>query len=1288
MNIKKFTNFFLVVLASLLLCYNGFSESHLRSNLDRPTLESDFGNSNDSDPNRIVNIADDVVAVDDCSCSVYTDGCTVTLSGLLGSDYIKLLNNTNFSIEWSCNSWTNGGCNPTETITGLPNGTYLVQGCGSNQTIIITGCGTSNPCDSNGGDSDGDGVCDNQDCQPTNNAYPATPGTACNDGNSNTENDVVTSNGCGCLGTPVGAACSVTTSNCSITIAGMNSSDYNKVFNSSWQIVWECNPWINGGCNNTDTISNLENGTYHVQACGVITTHTVSGCNTDPYADQRPVNRTIDGTLNNFDHPGWGVIGAPLFRAVPSAYGDGVNSLAGPNRPNPRHISNQLSDEPQDRRDERLLSGMAYQFGQFVDHDFVLTEGSNEPAHISVPSYDPIFTPNGIIPFTRTAAIPGSSPRQQANTVTSYIDASGMYGSEPARAAWLRTFQDGKLKTSAGNLLPYNTIDGEFDSPTDINAPRMERDMQGGSLVKLFVAGDFRANEHPNLTSLHTVFMREHNRLCDKLKSIGMTGDEVIYQKARKIVGAVLQRIVYHEYIPAFGVSLSAYSGYKPHARAEIRNSFATAAYRWHTMVENDIILRNDQCEGIGPVELPLKTIFNNPSIIRKFGPGVLMTGLVFHPQYRTDIKVNNGLRNFLFGPGQGLDLVSINLQRGRDHGLPDYKTVRQHYGLGSISSFSQINSDYEVSSRLQRVYGNVNDIDLWSGIFSEPLVSGTSLPATAIAILKEQFEALRDGDAYFYKNDPALSSSDLTLINSSSLKNVIERNTSSKNLPSNVFFKPPCDDSDPLEDLNDHEGKEVCSGTAAIFITSCNSSSGTSLNVGSHSNSWLGNISKIKVSLGFGVRLYNAQNKTVFYTDDINCLPSEWQDHITAVDVICLSDDPSTVDCTGFAGALFSTCWSSPLPIFTPGLYNTEQLKSLAVLDDDVEGVRVNNGFEVELFEHDNFGGTSQVFHGPSVICLSYNLKNKVSSMKVTCLSDPDFSNCGFNGVAGAVFENKSPFIVEGPSEPNSHIGASVGVGDYTWSRLSAMGLKNDDIEKVSVNNGYAITLFQQDSFQGNHIVFLGDESHHPSSKGLLDNEASSMKVRCIESLQSSNLIADSFLEFIAKKKEEKAKLDITYTLSKDAIYQSIEKYDGRSGNFEILHDFIVESRDGSYTFYDEDTQAGDNIYRVIVHYADGTQNESPLRTVRFNKADHFNVYPNPATAFVNVDLENYVGMDVEVIIYDLRGVKLIAEKLVGLGTPVVSFNLSNTPPGTYVVRVIVEGKKSVSKKFSIIKN
>ena len=1015
------------------------------------------------------------------------------------------------------------------------------------------------------------------------------------------------------------------------------------------------------------------------------------------YTSQRPIYRTLDGTMNNPEHPEWGSTGIPLLREIPADYSDGQSSLAGENRPSPRHISNQLSDEVQDRRDQRLLSGMTYQFGQFLDHDIVISEPGDEPAPIDVPDYDPIFKED--IPFTRSAALEGSSPRDQVNQNTSYIDASQIYGSDEERATWLRSFQDGKLRVSAGNLLPYNTTDGEFDSPTDPSAPMMERNIdRNGNLITLAVAGDIRANEHPNLTALHTVFVREHNRLCDYLISTGESDDEIIYQKARKLLGAMMQQIVYTEFLPSLGVHLSPYIGYRPSIRPDVRNTFTTAAYRWHTMVENDIILRNDNCEGIGPVELPLKTIFANPSIIRKFGPGVLLRGLSFHPQYRTDLKVNNGLRNFLFGQGAGLDLVSINLQRGRDHGLPDYKTIREFYGLSRISDFDDINDDDDIDDKLESVYNNVNDIDLWVGIFAEPLVSGTSLPATAIAIIKQQFEALRDGDFYFYQNDPALSFSDKSIISNSSLANIIERNTSARNMPSNIFFKPPCDDSDPLEDLNDHDGKRVCRGSGASFMTSCANSNGYQLYSGAYTYPWLSDITKIKIQLGFGVRIYNASGETALYTDDTGCLPDKWRNRITAVDVICLSNDPSTIDCTGFAGALFTECFGSPHPIFTAGLYNTEQLRSLSIKDNDIEGIRVNNGFKITLYTGDDFQGIQAEYYGPTVLCLPSSLANKISSIRATCISQPDLSNCGFNGVAGGVFPDDD--------DDKSHLGVSVGPGDYDSDRLIAIGVGDNNIEGVKVNNGYAITLFDNSDFTGTSITFLGDDSDLGSSPPLeslnlfeiwqllvgnlnsssLKNKTSSMTVRCIESLQRATA-PRSVINFTASAASDMAKLDITYNLTKEAIYQRIEKYNGKIGDFERIAEFPIEDSQASHTYYDENTIAGDNVYRVKVIYIDGTEQETNYRTVRFDKTSPINIYPNPAVDRVTIHLGKYLGKNVNVGIYDARGMEVVTQKFTNLSTPEVLFDLTNTIGGIYFAKVISDDGIKAIKKFTIVK-
>src|SRR4029078_11068158 len=105
------------------------------------------------------------------------------------------------------------------------------------------------------------------------------------------------------------------------------------------------------------------------------------------------------------------------------------------------------------------------------------------------------------------------------------------------------------LKTSNGNLLPWNTYSGEEWDDIDPNAPSMANDSD--HIVKTFVAGDVRAAEHPGIESLHTIFVTEHNRICDEYLALGLTDDELIYQLARKEVGAIIQAITYQDFLPA-----------------------------------------------------------------------------------------------------------------------------------------------------------------------------------------------------------------------------------------------------------------------------------------------------------------------------------------------------------------------------------------------------------------------------------------------------------------------------------------------------------------------------------------------------------------------------------------------------------------------------------------------------------------------------------------------------------------------------------------------------------------
>jgi len=535
----------------------------------------------------------------------------------------------------------------------------------------------------------------------------------------------------------------------------------------------------------------------------------------DPLASVRSLRihapyRSINGSNNNISSSSktnWGAAGITLFREMPAQYGpsDPSGAMGGINRPSPRAISNAVIDEPVTQFNTLHLSTLVYQWGQFLDHDMSATPtGTTEYVPIPLPSTEVIFTE--AIPFNRsdyqmTTDARGNKLRQQLNMITSFIDGSNVYGSDSKRATWLRTMRNGKMKTSSGNFLPYNTRNGELSGAIDLNAPEMANDSDHH--VKTFVAGDDRAAENPVLTSLHTLFVREHNRICDSLIRIGMRNDEQMYQIARKIVGAEIEAITYQEFLPALGVILQPYSGYKDNVRPDIMNSFATASYRiGHTMVSDDVLLRDNNCEEVGPGEMELIDVFWTPQITATYGIDAFIKGASSHDQYETDTRINSVLRNFLFVSASspvrfGIDLGSLNIQRGRDHGLPDYNTARLFYTGKAARRFSDITSVDSLADSLQMLYKSVNNVDLWIGILAEDHLPGKSVGRTMNAMLKAQFENLRDGDYYFYLNDPYLPNAIRDQIKRTKFSDIIRRNTGLSNIAVNAFRTDSCDDDE-----------------------------------------------------------------------------------------------------------------------------------------------------------------------------------------------------------------------------------------------------------------------------------------------------------------------------------------------------------------------------------------------------------------------------------------------------------------------------------------------------------
>lgn len=501
--------------------------------------------------------------------------------------------------------------------------------------------------------------------------------------------------------------------------------------------------------------------------------------------------RTVDGSHNNRALPTMGAAKTMMPRWFRSDYDDDVAAMSGGDRPSARVLSNQLLEQRQSFPNRRAASDFLWIWGQWIDHDMTLVQmEENESEDILVPNGDPIFdrgqTGVASIPFKRSESVEGSGfsttyPRQQVNDITSWIDASNVYGSEPTVTQRLRTLDGtGRLKTSLGNFLPI--------------------DEEGAESSRLFVAGDERVNEHTGLMAIHTLFMREHNRFVEALSvQYPQLSGETLFQEGRAWVGALLQVITYNEFLPVLlSGRYPSYRGYSPQTNGATRNEFATAAFRvGHTMVNETFIRLDEWFNTYERGHLSLVDAFTNTrELTEDQAIEALFRGLAVQTAQRVDTHIIDDLRNFLFpfeAPNRiGFDLASLNLQRGRDHGLPTFMSVWRRIGGWPIDSFSSFHARPSDKNRLMAsAYFSIHEMDLWVGLLAEQPRRGHLLGQALEILIGAQFWVTRQADRFWYER--MYSGQLLQELENTRLSDVIIRNTNiePKGLPRNVFLVP-----------------------------------------------------------------------------------------------------------------------------------------------------------------------------------------------------------------------------------------------------------------------------------------------------------------------------------------------------------------------------------------------------------------------------------------------------------------------------------------------------------------
>jgi len=527
-----------------------------------------------------------------------------------------------------------------------------------------------------------------------------------------------------------------------------------------------------------------------------------------PSCSSRATERTADGSCNSLSDTRRGMAGTLLARTMTTTYEDGTDSprsksVTGTDLSSARAISQAVVDTITESPHGGFTQAVM-QWGQFVDHDIVITPlsddipdtgcctsdnadvvTSGDCLSIEIAATDTYFGSKNrrCMDFHRShKASSDCTKRQQQNGLTHYIDGSNIYGSSAEETAHLRSGSGGQLRAQADkNMLPEDTETAGCEAASDV----------------CFLAGDERVNEQAGLTVMHTLWMREHNRVAVQLQQRHRDwSDEQLFQAARKIVIGELQHITYNEFLPTLlqqdfiiGNDMVTLGGdrftnrYKSGLDATISNEFATAAYRFGHSLVNNLVNLYDTVPGAPVSQRPLHELFFDPSELYTDGRvRQYACGLAAQPAQNTDRLFAFDLVNRLFETDaemrDGLDLTALNIQRGREHGLATYNDARRALGLQAATWSSLANllqGGSATVEKLKQVYASPEDIDLFVAGVMEKKNEAVLLGPTFTGIIGDQFIRLQHGDRYFFDSGTdGLTGAQVGEIRKSSLARVL----------------------------------------------------------------------------------------------------------------------------------------------------------------------------------------------------------------------------------------------------------------------------------------------------------------------------------------------------------------------------------------------------------------------------------------------------------------------------------------------------------------------------------
>ncbi|XP_030626180.1 thyroid peroxidase [Chanos chanos] len=558
--------------------------------------------------------------------------------------------------------------------------------------------------------------------------------------------------------------------------------------------------------------------------------------------------RSISGLCNNRNNPHWGAANSALARWLPAEYEDAGSQPKGWNTgqlytgyqlPPVREISNKIIQSSSKHfLEDDAYSQMLVDWGQYIDHDISFTPQSTSRAAylegldclktcenvspcfpIEIPPRDKLAGSRSCLPFFRSspACLNGMThirrdgltqppQRQQMNVATSFIDASTVYGHNENVQNALRN-----LSSSEG-LLAVNTKFSEDGGrsylpfvPTIPSACLQDPTAREADRVECFTAGDSRVNEIVPLSALHTLWVREHNRIAKTLKRLNPHwSSEITYQETRKIIGALHQIITMRDYIPkiigeqAFDQHIGPYEGYNDSVNPSVSNVFATAAFRFgHATISAKLQRLNEsfQEHELYPSLNLHQTFFSPWRLVREGGLDPVLRGLLGQPapmvtqEHLMSVELTERL--VLLNVSGAFDLAALNLQRGRDHGLPGYTEWRAFCGLPRVETraeLSEVVSNEHLVEKIMDVYGHLNNTDVWLGGLVEDLLPGARTGPLFACLIGKQMKKLRDGDRFWWENPGVFSPRQRQELQRHSLSRVICDNSGVTEVPLDPF--------------------------------------------------------------------------------------------------------------------------------------------------------------------------------------------------------------------------------------------------------------------------------------------------------------------------------------------------------------------------------------------------------------------------------------------------------------------------------------------------------------------